>query len=169
LVISKILNHVERGVTAVCDRHSYDNEKKIALDAWARTLTAIIEQKSADVLTFAGGHHDGQTVGIHRRDHRHRVAETAITLRHDRGKAYLDAPGPTSRRRSMPLPWGADLRTCHQWGGGVAAPRSRRFSATHGSRRMVSEKIVREIAAVRQMWPRKTNRHRISKSGSCGR
>ena len=53
LVISKILNHVERGVTAVYDRHSYDNEKKIALDAWARTLTGIIEQKSADVLTFA--------------------------------------------------------------------------------------------------------------------
>ena len=53
LVISKILNHVERGVTAVYDRHSYDVEKRIALDAWARTLTAIIEQKSADVLSFA--------------------------------------------------------------------------------------------------------------------
>lgn len=53
LVISKILNHVERGVAAVYDRHSYDVEKRIALDAWARTLTAIIEQKSADVLSFA--------------------------------------------------------------------------------------------------------------------
>jgi hypothetical protein len=53
LVISKILNHVETGVTAVYDRHSYDNEKKIALDAWAETLTAIIEQKSADVLAFS--------------------------------------------------------------------------------------------------------------------
>jgi hypothetical protein len=27
LVIAKILNHVEPGVTAVYDRHSYDNEK----------------------------------------------------------------------------------------------------------------------------------------------
>jgi hypothetical protein len=53
LVISKIFNHVERGVTAVYDRHSYDVKKRIALDAWARTLTAIIEQKSADVLSFA--------------------------------------------------------------------------------------------------------------------
>ena len=54
LVISKILNHVERGVTAVYDRHSYDNEKKIALDSWARTLTAIIEQKDgANVVPFA--------------------------------------------------------------------------------------------------------------------
>ena len=52
LVISKILNHVERGVTAVYERHSYDAEKRIALDAWARALTAIIEQKSADVLSF---------------------------------------------------------------------------------------------------------------------
>jgi integrase len=53
LVISKILNHVETGVTAVYDRHGYDNEKRIALDAWARTLTAILEQKAADVLPFA--------------------------------------------------------------------------------------------------------------------
>jgi hypothetical protein len=40
-------------VTAVYDRHGYDAEKKIALDSWARTLTAIIEQKSADVLAFS--------------------------------------------------------------------------------------------------------------------
>lgn len=53
LVISKILNHVETGVTAVYDRHGYDNEKRIAVDSWARTLTAIIEQKPADVLAFA--------------------------------------------------------------------------------------------------------------------
>jgi integrase len=32
LVVSKILNHVERGVTAVYDRHSYDNEKRQALE-----------------------------------------------------------------------------------------------------------------------------------------
>lgn len=54
LVISKILNHVEKGVTAVYDRHSYDAEKRIALDAWARTLTGIIEQKDgATVVAFA--------------------------------------------------------------------------------------------------------------------
>ncbi len=32
LVVSKILNHVETGVTAVYDRHSYDPEKRAALD-----------------------------------------------------------------------------------------------------------------------------------------
>jgi integrase len=52
LVVSKILNHAEKDITAVYDRHSYDAEKKIALDAWARTLTAIIEPKAADVLAF---------------------------------------------------------------------------------------------------------------------
>ena len=34
LVVSKILNHVETGVTAVYDRHSYDLEKRAALDFW---------------------------------------------------------------------------------------------------------------------------------------
>ncbi len=54
LVISKILNHVESSVTAVYDRHGYDGEKRIALDAWARTLTQILEHKEgANVLAFA--------------------------------------------------------------------------------------------------------------------
>jgi len=34
LVVGKILNHVETGVTAIYDRHSYDQEKRQALDAW---------------------------------------------------------------------------------------------------------------------------------------
>ena len=38
LVIGKVLNHVEHGVTAVYDRHSYDGEKRAALDTWARDL-----------------------------------------------------------------------------------------------------------------------------------
>lgn len=41
LIVSKILNHVERGVTAVYDRHGYDDEKRMALDAWSRKLEAI--------------------------------------------------------------------------------------------------------------------------------
>lgn len=32
LYVSKVLNHVERGITAVYDRHSYDLEKKTALE-----------------------------------------------------------------------------------------------------------------------------------------
>jgi len=43
LVVSKILNHVEKGVTAVYDRHSYDNEKRQALEAWGYRLQNIIQ------------------------------------------------------------------------------------------------------------------------------
>lgn len=42
LTVAKILNHVETGVTAVYDRHSYDAEKKQALDAWGFRLEAIV-------------------------------------------------------------------------------------------------------------------------------
>ena len=33
LVVSKVLNHAERGVTAVYDRHSYDGEKVEAMES----------------------------------------------------------------------------------------------------------------------------------------
>jgi integrase len=42
LTVKKILNHAERDVTAVYDRHSYDPEKRTALDAWGRRLDAIV-------------------------------------------------------------------------------------------------------------------------------
>ena len=42
LVVSKILNHVESGITAVYDRHSYDQEKQQAMNAWGRKVTAIL-------------------------------------------------------------------------------------------------------------------------------
>lgn len=41
LVVGRILNHVEPGVTAVYDRHSYDAEKRAALEAWAARLEGI--------------------------------------------------------------------------------------------------------------------------------
>lgn len=44
LVVSKILNHVENSVTAIYDRHSYDNEKRNALEAWANRLKEIINE-----------------------------------------------------------------------------------------------------------------------------
>jgi len=55
LVIGKILNHVERDITRVYDRHSYDPEKRTALDWWALRLRAILENKSANVLAFQRG------------------------------------------------------------------------------------------------------------------
>lgn len=42
LVVSKILNHIESGVTKVYDRHSYDPEKRQALDTWGQRLEEII-------------------------------------------------------------------------------------------------------------------------------
>ena len=48
LVVSKILNHVERGVTAVYDRHSYDQEKRQALEAWGSRLQAIIQERNGE-------------------------------------------------------------------------------------------------------------------------
>ena len=44
LVVSKILNHAEKGVTAVYDRHSYDEEKRIGLNQWGKTLTKITKK-----------------------------------------------------------------------------------------------------------------------------
>ena len=42
LVVGKILNHVDRGVTAIYDRHGYDSEKRKALEMWDVKLSAII-------------------------------------------------------------------------------------------------------------------------------
>ena len=55
LTISKILNHVERTVTAVYDRHSYDAEKAAALTWWDAKLAAILENKAGRVLPFTKG------------------------------------------------------------------------------------------------------------------
>jgi integrase len=53
LVVSKILNHVETGVTAVYDRHSYDQEKRAALDSWGRQVERILtEKKNDNVVEF---------------------------------------------------------------------------------------------------------------------
>ncbi len=41
-VISRILNHVESGVTAVYTRHSYDSEKREALEIWESKLLGIV-------------------------------------------------------------------------------------------------------------------------------
>lgn len=54
LTIGKILNHAERSVTAVYDRHSYDAEKRAALDWWDVKLRALLDGTSArNVLPFA--------------------------------------------------------------------------------------------------------------------
>ncbi len=50
LVVAKILNHVERGVTAVYDRHSYDREKRTALETWALAIQRITSPLDAEQI-----------------------------------------------------------------------------------------------------------------------
>src|SRR5207249_10377021 len=50
LVVSKLLNHVEPGVTKVYDRASYDPDKRRALDAGARALDAIATATTAPTV-----------------------------------------------------------------------------------------------------------------------
>jgi integrase len=52
LVVSKILNHAEYTVTAVYDRHSYDCDKRSALDAWGRKLDSIIHGHTDNILNI---------------------------------------------------------------------------------------------------------------------
>ena len=47
LTVGKILNHSDSGVTAVYDRHSYDREKRDALQAWGRRLEEIVSGRAA--------------------------------------------------------------------------------------------------------------------------
>ena len=42
LTVKRILNHVERDVTGIYDRYSYDSEKREALEAWARRLNVFV-------------------------------------------------------------------------------------------------------------------------------
>lgn len=51
LTISKILNHAERSITAVYDRHSYDPEKAAALAWWDAKLTAIVAHTPAAAIS----------------------------------------------------------------------------------------------------------------------
>lgn len=47
VTVSRILNHKEGGITALYDRHSYDQQKRNALDAWAGRLLEIVSGKAA--------------------------------------------------------------------------------------------------------------------------
>ena len=55
LTVSKILNHVDSGVTATYDRHSYDAEKRAALVRWADELDRIVKGrgKEGEVVRIA--------------------------------------------------------------------------------------------------------------------
>jgi integrase len=54
LIQDKALNHKDRTVGGIYDRHSYDTEKRLALNAWADHLQAILtgETKPTNVLAL---------------------------------------------------------------------------------------------------------------------
>ena len=54
IVISKLLNHAEGGVTGIYDRHARDPEKRMAMDLWGARLRAIIDGAvDTNVVPFA--------------------------------------------------------------------------------------------------------------------
>ena len=57
LTVGKLLNHVETTVTSTYDRHSYDREKRQALNAWGRRLVEIISgaAEADNVVPLAAG------------------------------------------------------------------------------------------------------------------
>ena len=55
VVVGKILNHVDRGVIAIYDRHGYDSEKRKALDGWDHRLRSIVSGEApAKVVAIDG-------------------------------------------------------------------------------------------------------------------
>jgi integrase len=54
LTVSKILNHAERGVTSIYDRHSYDREKREALEGWGERLREILSSSGDGASGMAG-------------------------------------------------------------------------------------------------------------------
>jgi integrase len=53
-IIARVLGHADRSVTGVYDWFEYLNEKRAALETWARVVSAIIDGKSSSkVVPFA--------------------------------------------------------------------------------------------------------------------
>lgn len=52
VVIAKVLNHTDRSVTAVYERHGYDSEKRHALDVWGNHVMRVVGREAAKVLTL---------------------------------------------------------------------------------------------------------------------
>ncbi len=47
LTVKKLLNHVDNEITAVYDRHSYDSEKRLALETWGRRVETIVSGENS--------------------------------------------------------------------------------------------------------------------------
>lgn len=54
LVIARVLNHADRSVTGIYDRHEYLDEKRHALEAWAAYLVNVISPAGENVVPMRG-------------------------------------------------------------------------------------------------------------------
>ena len=48
-LIGKVLNHTNESITAVYNRHSYDTEKRQALNQWAKKLRQIVGIEAPEI------------------------------------------------------------------------------------------------------------------------
>jgi integrase len=55
IVMSKLLNHAEGGVTSIYDRHARDDEKRAAMDRWAARLVAIVGGGEDNIVPIQRG------------------------------------------------------------------------------------------------------------------
>ena len=57
LIVSKILNHADRDITAVYDRASYDRDKRRALNVWGDRVEEVVSGKPRvdNVVKLAAG------------------------------------------------------------------------------------------------------------------
>jgi integrase len=57
--ISRVLNHKEGGVTKIYNRYSYLDEKRHALETWARKVESLVRPASSNVVDLHGGSAQG--------------------------------------------------------------------------------------------------------------
>lgn len=51
-IIGRILNHADRGVTGIYDRHAYVTEMRAALDAWGRHLEELVRPAPDNIVAL---------------------------------------------------------------------------------------------------------------------
>jgi integrase len=51
-IIGKVLNHADRTVTGIYDRHAYAEEKRHALEKWAQCLSSLIQSPETNVVAL---------------------------------------------------------------------------------------------------------------------
>ena len=56
-IIDAVLNHVKQGVIRTYNRHGYDKEKQMALEAWERKLVSIVSEtgRTDNIVNFPSG------------------------------------------------------------------------------------------------------------------